>query len=354
MNYFKKDDLISVLKGNIPFLELKSGENVTIVSEYGGRVLGVFPKRDCSNLLWVNPKIKETIRDGEWNIGGDRYWISPERIFFYKNPTMWKDWFCPKGLDPANYKIISLSQTSCALSSDIILTNQLNKETYKGTINRIISLVREPINTGLPHCGVQYIEDCAFSTPNLKINGWSLAQVISGGLKNPGTVLIPVKNNAKPLSYFRIIPKDRLKIKNNYFAYKIDVNDIYKLTVRPEDLDFNLPAKIGYVLKLPNSNDYGFLVKISNDLPKSQRECFDVSRDHPDCEIGVVQSYNSESPNKLELMFGEIELQLASFETIYNSSQSSSRHQLFGYVGSKEEILKVAEIYLKISKPELF
>ena len=354
MNYFKKDDLISTLKGHTPFLELKSGESVTFISEYGGRVLGVFPKQNCVNLLWVNPKIKETIRDGQWNIGGDRYWISPERPFFYKHPESWKDWFCPNGLDPANYKITASSTNSCVLSSNISLTNQQNQENYEGIMNRYISLVREPIKTGLPYCGVQYIENCALATPNLKINGWSLAQIISGGIDNPGTVLIPVKRNVKPLSYFRTIPTDRLKLKSNYIAYKIDVSDIYKLAIRPQDIDFNLPAKIGYILKIPKSNEYGFLIKLSSDIPKTQKECFDISRDHPDSEIGVVQSYNSESPNKSELMFGEIELQLASFETVYNSSQSSSRHQLFGYIGTKEEILKVVETYLKISKPELY
>jgi hypothetical protein len=35
-------------------------------------------------------------------MGGDRFWISPERAFFYKNPEAFKDWFCPETLDPNN------------------------------------------------------------------------------------------------------------------------------------------------------------------------------------------------------------------------------------------------------------
>ena len=43
-------------------------------------------------------------------IGGDRYWISPEREYFYKNPETWTDWFCPSELDPANYEILDDNQ----------------------------------------------------------------------------------------------------------------------------------------------------------------------------------------------------------------------------------------------------
>ena len=155
-------------------------------------------------------------------------------------------------------------------------------------------------------------------------------------------------------NYFRIIPEDRLNIGDNCVAFKLDVDDVYKLAVRPEDIDFTRHAKIGYVLKIPDSGEYGFLVKLSNDIPKSQEECFDVSRDNPEEEIGVIQSYNSESLNKHSLKFGEIELQLNQFETIDNTSHGKAKHQIYGYIGSKEEILKTVEKYLGITNPSLF
>ena len=154
--------------------------------------------------------------------------------------------------------------------------------------------------------------------------------------------------------YFRAIPQDRLRVGDNYIAFKIDVDDVYKLAIRPEDIDFSREAKIGYVLKIPDSEEYGFLVKLSEDIPKSQEECFDVSRDHPEDEIGVIQSYNSESLNKASLKFGEIELQLNKFETIENTSHGKAKHQILGYFGSKEEILNVIEKILGISNPNLF
>jgi hypothetical protein len=354
MNYFTKEALFSAVGKNTNLIDLVYKESSVVISEYGGRPLGLFPKKGCNSLLWINPKIKEMITTRNRSIGGDRYWISPERDFFYKDPENWRDWFCPSGLDPGNYEVLAISDNSCTLSSNLLITNMRTKQGYQGEITRQFKLIKEPYKTGVDYCGIEFLDDCILYRPNLKINGWSLTNVISGGVQNPGTVLIPTKSNPKPLSYFREIPQERLKVKENYVAYKIDVDDIYKLAIRPEDIDFSKPAKISYVLKLPKSQEYSFLVKLSDDVPKTQNQCFDIARDNPDSEIGVIQSYNSESPNKPILNYGEIELQLSPFNTIDNTSHSKSRHQLFGYIGMKEEILGVIKRYLGVDYPFLF
>ncbi len=355
MNYLNKKYLLSAVKDCTTLIELNNSDGSSIIiSEYGGRPLGFFPKKDCYSLLWINPDIKNAIKTRNRSIGGERYWISPERDYFYKKPETWEEWFCPESLDPANYEIKSSSSDSCVVSSKLSIVNQTTKDKYEGKITRKFKLIKEPTPTGLNYCGIEFLDECVLNKKNLKINGWTLANIISGGPDNPGTVLIPTKPNPKPLSYFRIIPDDRLKIGENHVEFKIDVDDIYKLAIRPEDIDFTKPAKIGYVLKMPESEEYGFLVKISEDIPKSQSECFDVARDHPDSEIGIIQSYNSESPDKPLLKYGEIELQLNPFKTIDGNSQGFAKHQLFGYIGSKEEILNTVEKYLGIKEPILF
>ena len=42
------------------------------------------------------------------------------------------------------------------------------------------------------------------------------------------------------------------------------------------------------------------------------------------------------------------------FETIDNTSHGKAKHQLFAYIGSKDEINNVIEKYLGIANPELF
>ncbi|MHA1933137.1 MAG: DUF6786 family protein [Promethearchaeota archaeon] len=354
MNYFTKDKLIATIGDSVRLAELDSGKGTVLISEHGGRPLGIFPIDDCYNLFWVNPNIKEAIKSRSHEIGGDRYWVSPERDFFYKKPEIFEEWTCPSALDPANYEILASSESSCTVSTGILLLNQRTKQGYQGEISRQFKLIDEPYPTGVSYCGIEILDDCIFYKPNLKINGWSLATVISGGTKNPGTVLIPTKANPKPVSYFQRIPEDRMAVEQNHIAFKIDVDDIYKLAVRPEDINFEKPAKIGYILDIPGSEDYGFIVKLSDDIPKSQAECFDVSRDHPESEIGVIQSYNSESPDKPTLNFGEIELQLNPFKTIDNASHGKAKHKLFAYIGTREEILTVVKKYLGIESPFLF
>ncbi|MHA1273794.1 MAG: hypothetical protein ACTSQS_10195, partial [Promethearchaeota archaeon] len=97
-----------------------------------------------------------------------------------------------------------------------------------------------------------------------------------------------------------------------------------------------------------------FLVKLSDDIPKTQKECRDVARDHPESEIGVIQSYNSNSPEKPLLKYGEIELQLSMFQTIDNTSHGKAIHYLIGYISSKDEIFNAVEKYFGISEPYLF
>ena len=354
MNYFTKEKLLTTIKDYTTLIELDSGESTVIISEYSGRPIGIFPKDSIYNLLWVNPNIKKAIETRSHEIGGDRYWISPERDFFYKKPETFEEWTCQSTLDPANYEILMTSENSCTVSSQIFVLNQSTKQGSQGEITRQFKLIKEPYHTGLSYCGLEFLDDCVLFRPNLKINGWSLATVISGGSENPGTVLIPTNTNPKPISYFGLIPEDRLKIGENYIAFKIDVDNIYKLAIRPEDIDFDRTAMIGYMLKIPDSDEFGFVVKLSDDIPKSQKECFDVSRDHPGSEIGVIQSYNSESPDKPMLNFGEIELQLNRFKTFDNASHGKAKHQLFAYIGTKEEILTIVEKYLGIENPFLF
>ena len=356
MNYFLRDQLISLEKDIGPIIELtNNNESSVVISEYGGRLLGLFPKESVPSLLWINPEIIETVKARERAIGGDRYWISPEREFFYEDPENWQGWFCPPGLDPAMYEILDSNTKSCTLSSPITVKSQMTKVIYSGEITRQIKVIKEPIKTGISYCGVEILDDCVLYAPNLNINGWSLACVISGGTDSPGTVLIPVKPNPKPLSYFRTIPKVRLKVENKAVSFKIDVDDIYKLAVRPEDIDFSRKAKIGYVLNVPDSDYYGFIVKLTDDIPRSQSDCFDTARDHPNSEIGVIQSYNSESPEKPGILkYGEIELQLNKFNTIDDASHGKATHQIIGYVGEKYEILETVEKYLGINQPYLF
>ena len=83
MKYFTKESLLSNKNdiGNVVELNFNN-ESSAVISEYGGRLLGLFPKNDTYSLLWIHPDIKKKVHSRQWDIGGDRYWISPEKEFF--------------------------------------------------------------------------------------------------------------------------------------------------------------------------------------------------------------------------------------------------------------------------------
>lgn len=54
----------------------------------GGRILGV--DLENGNLLRANPRIEDVLLNKEWNTGGIRTWVSPERAFFYDDPEKFK------------------------------------------------------------------------------------------------------------------------------------------------------------------------------------------------------------------------------------------------------------------------
>ncbi|MEM2795632.1 MAG: hypothetical protein QXY49_07245, partial [Thermofilaceae archaeon] len=92
---------------------LKRGKAEVLVLERGGRILTL--QYDGLNLLWVNPNIKLVLETGGWNTGGLRLWISPERSFFYEKPAEFGGWFCPSGIDPAEFRLVKAGQESATV-----------------------------------------------------------------------------------------------------------------------------------------------------------------------------------------------------------------------------------------------
>ncbi|MBN1802308.1 MAG: hypothetical protein JW891_12425 [Candidatus Lokiarchaeota archaeon] len=355
MKYFKKEQLIEEIKSLTRLIELKSNDDSTvIISEHGGRPLGFFPSIKEYSLLWINPNIRQLIEAGDIPLGGDRYWISPERSFFYENPFNFEGWSCPKGIDPANFKVLNSSNDSCIVESDLSFIDNTSRKNYKGLLTRQFSIIQEPIQTGLQNIAIEIIDKCIIHAELGKMNGWSLAQIITGGPDNPGTVLIPTRKNPKPLAYFNEIPSDRLHVGENYISFKIDASEVHKVAIKPEDINFQRSAKIAYLLKIPDSENYGLLIKLSEDVPQNQSQTLDEAKNQSITQRGSIQSYNDKSPDEPPFSFGEIELHFIPFSTDGKVLKSIAKHQLIGYIGTIDEMLQIIEKYLGIVNPIIF
>lgn len=336
------EDLAFKFKRYGATVNLYSANGSILISEYGGRVIGV-SVNDSPNLLWVNPNLETVLKGRGFNVGGLRVWVSPERNFFYKNPEVFGEWFCPSELDPGNFKIVNSTKSSATLESKFKLRDILNNELLSITIARDIAL--EDLEDGglAIHVRESLI---ASGFHNSKVSLWALAQVYPGR-GNTGTVAIPVKQKAEPIHYFGPIPKNRLKMTDNHVAFLIDGSYICKLGVKPEDLRFKGWASIGYFAEAPWSDGYAFIITMETCCaPRFQAECLDVAKADPEGAKAAVQSYNS-GPNAEWLKFGEIELQFPS-STLTNGIQfSTASYTVKAYVGSLEKTLEKFREVLK-------
>ncbi|MFQ6032864.1 MAG: DUF6786 family protein, partial [Candidatus Zixiibacteriota bacterium] len=269
-----KKELVAVLKGNTPCFVLEGEGGCSLVfTERGGRLIGAFPKKESENGLWTHPQLERILRTDEWNVGGDRLWLSPEQDFFYKNPQRFKNWFCPRALDPGNYKLIRSSPTAVTFQNIFNLSNIRTGETYKDVcVTRTMNYFSNPYASDprmaealdkISYVGMKSIDEVSITGnhDHLGINPWIITQVNLGPPGNTGIAIVPTKAaDVQPIHYFARIPEDKLIVYSDYVSFKIDGQSTYKLGIRPEDLDPEREAAIGYVVDIDGADQESLLL----------------------------------------------------------------------------------------------
>ena len=329
---------------NTTIKETKKG--ALVFTEYGARLLGLFPDKNLPNVLWTHPKLKDTIQSNSWALGGERLWLSPEQDYNYDNPRDFEGFRVPAGMDPGNY-----NQTSeLTFENEFSILNAHTSEMYEACkATRMFSIVADPYKTGLAFAGASIVDKISIGLPGISMCCWSLAQVFTNGPKQPGTALFPVKKGDSLVHYFSPIPADRFAVKSGYARFKIDSDSICKLAVKPEFIPFDNPVKAVYLSQYPDSKTWFCVIKRSDDLPKSQKSCVDPAKSNPTGPKGAIQSYNNgKAPGATFIPFGEIELQLAKATTTKNVTTSKATHELLAYAGKKSDILELARKALKL------
>jgi len=323
---------------------------------YGGRLLGMWPKADGNNPLWVYPDLDETMKNGQWMIGGERLWIAPERRFFYENPRDFDGFHVPAEIDPGEY----VGTADLTFESVFSLLDYGRNETFDGSLcKRTFEIIDDPYAASIPYAGVRITDTVSIPGANLGVCGWSLAQVYTCGPDMPATALFPAKTGSAVLSYFAPIPPDRAEVLDGYARFKIDAHAVYKMALRPEDMVMQNPCKAVYLTPSPDGKSWMCLIKRSDDMPRSQDECVDEARDNPNGPKGAIQAYNNGPdfawPGSEFPYFGEIELQMKKSSLNGGKMISVSTHELLAYEGSKDAVLALAAQALDIaSEPKLY
>ncbi len=329
---------------------VRSGTGAFLAVEQGARLLGLFPEPGLPNVLWVNAEIEALLARRDWFVGGERLWLAPERHFFYENPRDFEGFHVPSDIDPGNYQL----DQDTTYRNEFSLLDLSKSMVYDRSIaTRRFSPIDDPYGTSLAYSGVRIEETVSVPTTEAVFCAWSLAMVYTCGPAAPGTTLVPTADNADFISYFEPIPPNRAELMNGYARFRVDGNAVYKFAIAPEHIRFENPCKVAYVSPYPDGEHWFCLMKLSNDLPRSQQECVDPARGNPDGPKGAIQAYNngpSDAPIEF-VSFGEIELQLNSGQVRGERTVSSAAHELLAYAGTREEILDITRKALAIEQP---
>jgi len=334
---------------------VESNSGAMLFSEYGARLLGMFPKLDASNTLFVHKNLDAHFTIGDWKIGGERLWIAPEREYYFENPRDFEGFHVPAVVDPGEYNVSDNLTYVNRLSLLNLVTNELHDSTE---FKRVFTPISDPYNSGGAFVGVSIHDSITVKNTTDRFAAWSLTQVYSGSAEHPGTVLIPLAPSGSPLHYFRAIPTDRLLENDGCLSFRIDGSDEYKIAVSPEDARCATDAQMAYLCPYPENDLWFCIIKSSQDVPSTQDTCVDTPRSDPQGPKGAIQSYNAncfDLEDGDDSQFGEIELQMSKNTTKDGTEISSGTHQLLSYAGTRDEMIELAKTALKLeTMPTLF
>ena len=111
------------------------GDACIIVAERGGRIFGPFLGKGES-VTWMSPAFTDAatfsafVRAGNWNLGGERIWISPEiRYMVRDRKDFWNTVFVPPEMDPGSHAL------DRPAADEVRLTQSMSLE---GTRSRVV------------------------------------------------------------------------------------------------------------------------------------------------------------------------------------------------------------------------
>jgi hypothetical protein len=264
------------------------------------------------NLLWVNPRIEDVILNGEWNTGGIRTWVSPERAFFYDDPEKFEGWRCPQGIDPAKYEVAKKEKKAIELRSTISAEDMTSKQTLNGYINKRIELEEAERDKHAVRARLRIHDLLKVERFKFPFALWCLVQ-IPPGEDGFGITTVPVVKNAQPVHYFNPIPESYLRKFDDRIEFTIDGRRELKVGIRPEDLPNPNEAQLKYTFH--KNRMHVNVTMTSRTSAKTQIECVDQAKSNPNGPRAVIQSYNSELTAS-GLCFGELEIQGAMAKTL--------------------------------------
>ena len=329
-------------------LALQNGASV-VISQYGGRIFGPFLPSGVlasgESVLWTNgafaqpEAFRRLLKSGDWNLGGDRIWISPEIQYHVRDRTdFWGTIKIHPQVDPGRYAMDQPRAGEWRLSQDVALeAYNLGSGTKELHIERLIHQAEDPLRHlsdyreltgGVLFAGYeQAICLSEMKHDDLLAEVWSLVQINAGGL-----LLIPASRRVAYSDYYQPIDDSLQAIAENHVCLKITGDRQYKVGYKAAQVF----GRIGYYNELDDGQSYLIVRNFFNNPSAPYAE---EPADTPGVRGHSIHVYNDDGGLG---GFGELE---CTGQTIGGETgRSSSTDQLvfWLYVGAPDQVQEIA------------
>lgn len=334
-----------------------SREATVLITQRGGRVLGIFPAPESENLLWTNDAafaspqhFAQFTAAGHWNLGGERMWIAPEIQYNVRDRhNFWGTMRVPPQMDPGAYTLHDatsyVEQPSVTLTMPLTLTAYTLAEGEQSlSLQRTYTPVPDPLNglgvyadwrADVAYCGYRQVAMLSGETTTAYSETWNLVQVIAGG-----QLIIPCATRLEASDYFGSVPEEARQIHFGevpYLLLSLTGNRQYKVGYKAACMT----GRMGYWRPLPDGREAVLIRAFFNDPSNRYAE-------EPPLMPGVtghsVHVYNDGGEFGGELSFGEMECS----GTTIRASAAQDTYLLWVYIGTPAAIRQVIEVLLGV------
>ncbi len=277
--------------------------SITLLPERG-RVLQVLVRGQ--EAFWT-PDESAQSPGNEWNVGGDRLWVSPEAAWFWKTLQRvdFEQYEIPRFLDPGRWKLSRSTDSFCEMAQRVVLRHQHNEQLYAFELARRFGRValREPPFEG---CVAYHSENelrlepgARQEQPAQSIGLWSLLQLPVGGVMSIG--LRATASRAAWRDYFTPIEPAMWTQESGALHLQISGGDQYKIGVAPR----SLTGRVAYARELGTEAGDEVLFVLRQWEPQPWLDYCDAPLGQLHSPGDALQVY---SDNGGPSSFGEVEL----------------------------------------------
>jgi len=274
-------------------IALAGERGALLVTTRGARVLGIFLDGVAENLLWVNPAVASSVESarrfveaGEWNLGGDRCWLSPELELHFldaENPSH-ESYTVPADIDPGNYELEKQFGSGVTFLAPGRVKNARSGGEFSFHMTRTISLCAPPIDvSNLSYVGYELASELIIVSPDRPeacYGLWQLLQLPAGG-----TLAIAVRGRPPLVDYFSTGAASHCRCTDACATFPITGRSKHKIGLTARDVT----GRMGYYRPI-GKDQASLIVRQANVLPGATYADYPAhERDRRDV---AIQAYN--------------------------------------------------------------